>query len=185
MALTGNVKDFLVRYMRSDVPAEHRAAYRDCKCEGHAASDKAVAGRIAALLDREDVKGYLQQQEARRDILRTLAQRKVDNALADVVLSATEARQIALEALTEAVMNERDALRADTAKSLQGLSRTADSIERLTRYGTGDDGGLTEEEARHEFAEAQQAQQATQPPAPKEGNVPIMVADPNKPIGSA
>jgi len=182
MALTGNEKDFLVRYGRSDVPAEQRAAYRECSCEGHAASDKAVAGRIAALVDREDAQGYLRQQEARRDIFRTLAQRKADSAVEDAALTAAVARQITLEVLTEALMNERDALHEDKTKSLQGLSRAADSIERLTRHGTGDDAGMTEEEARREFAEAQQAPA----PVPPSGKlVPVMVVDPSKPIGSA
>ena len=157
MALSGNEKDFLARFARSDSPADHIAAYRECKCAGHDKTDATIKGYIEALVEREDAGGYLRQQEARRNLQRMLAQREIDKAEAEVTITAAKARQIALEALTEAAMHERDALALDPEKSLQGLSRACDSIERLTRNGMGDEEGLSEAEAQRMWAEEQRA----------------------------
>jgi len=185
MALTGNEKDFLARYGRADMPAEHLAAYRDCKCLDHDHSDSLVKKRIAALVEQEDAKAVLAQQDARRNLQRMLAQRELDRAEADVQITAAKARQIALEALTEAVLNESAALAIDPAKSLQGLSRATDSVERLTRNGLGDDEGMSEAEARAAWEAERAAAAAAKVPVKDATVLPMLTVDPSKPIGSA
>jgi hypothetical protein len=119
-----NEVEFVRRYVRTGVHAEHIAAFRECHIEG---SDRPEGQSLTLafnrFLNREDVKFAILTESRRYDMALLKAHREADAVTADGLISDAEGLQIVKDSLVLAVVEERERLNNDPKRTAGSLAK--------------------------------------------------------------
>lgn len=166
MALTDSERAFLRAYVETDDADAQVRAWRSSGCQD--GTEQAVKVRITKLTERADSVGFMGAVRRRAAILARAREREQADEKAQEQAIAREARIATIELSDEMLHLEAEFIRAGERTSVQGFSKLAGELNKMTAEIAGGSGGLAHNDALKRYEEAKKAgaERPAQPPDP-------------------